>query len=313
MGSRMQAERRCGSRIRGVALALATLVGAVPLALAPAPASGAAQIGEAFTPAGVVCSPNTTRLQSGSPGGQYAAPFAGVITSWSFAASATDVPRVKLKVARFVGGSSFTIVGESDIETPTPATLNTYPLHIPVQAGDVIGLSTFTAANGPCGRTASGYLFHSRFGDPPVGSTLPYGGPFSGLQFDVAASLEEDCDSDGLGDETQDPELPPIPACDPTPPETTITGGPKNVVKTEKKRAKVTFTFASSEPGTFECSLDGAPFTACSSPSTHKVKAGRRKPKEHTFQVRAIDAAGNPDPAPAADDFKAKRKRKRKK
>jgi hypothetical protein len=84
-------------------------------------------------------------------------------------------------------------------------------------------------------------------------------------------------------------------------------------VKTKKKRAKVTFTFVSSEPGTFECSLDGAPFTPCSSPSTHKVKAGRRKPKEHAFQVRAVDAAGNTDPAPAADDFKAKRKRKRKK
>jgi hypothetical protein len=41
------------------------------------------------------------------------------------------------------------------------------------------------------------------------------------------------------------------------------------------------------------------------------VKAGRRKPKEHTFQVRAIDAAGNPDPTPAADDFRAKRKKKR--
>jgi hypothetical protein len=99
----------------------------------------------------------------------------------------------------------------------------------------------------------------------------------------------------------------------PNPPETTITDGPKNVVKTKKKSAKVTFTFVSSEPGTFECSLDGTPFAPCSSPSTHKVKAGRRKPKEHTFQVRAIDAAGNPDPTPAADDFKAKRKRKRKK
>jgi hypothetical protein len=42
------------------------------------------------------------------------------------------------------------------------------------------------------------------------------------------------------------------------------------------------------------------------------VKAGRRKPKEHTFQIRAIDPAGNADPTPAADDFKAKRKRKRK-
>src|SRR5207249_4019211 len=45
----------------------------------------------------------------------------------------------------------------------------------------------------------------------------------------------------------------------------------------------------------FECSLDGAPFALCTSPSPYAGLA--RTP--HTFAVRAIDQADNPDPSPA--------------
>ncbi len=99
---------------------------------------------------------------------------------------------------------------------------------------------------------------------------------------------------------------PPVlpPAADTTPPETTITKGPPK--KTKKK--KVTFEFISSEPGSsFECSLDGAPFTPCSSP--HKVKA--KKKGKHRFEVRARDGAGNVDPSAASQTWKKKKKRKR--
>jgi subtilisin family serine protease len=71
-------------------------------------------------------------------------------------------------------------------------------------------------------------------------------------------------------------------------PETTISKGPKK--KTKKRKA--TFAFGSDEPGsTFECRVDKKPFVDCTSPRRlKKVKPGR-----HTFQVRAIDAAGNVD------------------
>jgi hypothetical protein len=66
----------------------------------------------------------------------------------------------------------------------------------------------------------------------------------------------------------------------------------------------------SSEPGSsLECSLDGAPFEACTSPLTEKVKA-KPKAKEHELLARATDAAGNVDPTPAIDEFKVKRKRR---
>jgi hypothetical protein len=291
------------ARRRWVAVAAALVVLAVP-----ASAGAATQIGQTFTPTGGGTGPGVTMLQSTSPLGQYAAPLPGVITSWSYEA-ALSVPQLKFKVARPAGPDTFMIVGEDGPRTPTAGTLNTFTTQIPVQAGDVIGLHVVTA--GLVVRAGGGaYFFQQVASDPPPGTTTTFTPAVTSAQIDVSATLEPDADRDGFGDETQD--------CDPTdparaedcaPPETTITSGPKNVVKTKKKRAKVTFTFASSEPGMFECSLDGAPFTPCSSPSTHKVKAGRRKPKEHTFQVRAIDAAGNPDPAPAADDFKAKRKK----
>jgi serine protease len=81
-------------------------------------------------------------------------------------------------------------------------------------------------------------------------------------------------------------------ATDLTPPETTIDSGPSGTMSARGG----TFTFSSSEPGSlFECSLDGAIFGACSSPKAYSgLTIG-----SHTFDVRAVDAAGNRDSSPA--------------
>jgi hypothetical protein len=184
---------------------VAVAVGLVVLAI-PASAGGATQIGETFSPPLATNCSNltpTTYLQSGSPGGQYAAPFAGILTSWSFEASAFP-PQLKLKVARPAGGESFTIVGEGELKTPTPTALNTYPVRIAVQPGDVIGL--YAATSGRCARSRPGYTYHFFEGDPAPGSTPLFVDPVS-VQLDISAILEPDCDSDGFGDETQDPSV----------------------------------------------------------------------------------------------------------
>jgi hypothetical protein len=77
------------------------------------------------------------------------------------------------------------------------------------------------------------------------------------------------------------------------PPETTIVSGPTSPTR----EVSATFAFSSSKPdGRFECSLDGAVATACTSPY---VAAGPLAAGTHTFTVTAIDAAGRADPTPA--------------
>jgi hypothetical protein len=265
----------------------------------PAGAGGATQLGETFTPPSGFCDPGFTNLTTASPGPQYAVPFDGVLTSWSYQADASPQV-VNFKVARNAGGANFTIVAESGNQTPAPGALLTLPLRVSVRAGDAIGIYT---SNEECGRSAAGYSTFYKPSDTPVGTTAAFTGPAS-YQLDVAAVLEPDADNDGYGDETQD-------GCpsDPTdhgdciPADTTITSGPPD--KTKKKSA--TFTFTSDDPGaTFECSLDGGAFASCTSPTSLKVKKGK-----HIFQVRSVDPAGNIDASAATDQWKVKKKRKK--
>ena len=79
---------------------------------------------------------------------------------------------------------------------------------------------------------------------------------------------------------------------DTTPPDTSITTKPSD----PSNVPTANFTFTSTESGsTFECSLDGAALTACTSPKNYGSLANG----SHNFQVRATDGAGNTDLTPA--------------
>lgn len=83
---------------------------------------------------------------------------------------------------------------------------------------------------------------------------------------------------------------------DTTPPDTTIVSGPAG--RTQAR--DVTFEFTSNEENvTYECNLDGAGFTACSSPATFTGLAEGA----HTLEVRARDPLGSVDPTPASRSF----------
>jgi hypothetical protein len=76
-------------------------------------------------------------------------------------------------------------------------------------------------------------------------------------------------------------------------PDTIITGGPPSPVASTSAR----FSFTSTQPGsTFECSLNGASYRACTSP----IDYSGFLEGAHTFAVQATDPAGNVDASPAS-------------
>ena len=78
---------------------------------------------------------------------------------------------------------------------------------------------------------------------------------------------------------------------DATAPQTSVSSRPP--VRATARTAR--FAFSANEPGTFECRLDSGPFLRCTSPRTYpRLRVG-----VHRFEVRAVDAAGNPDATPA--------------
>jgi Bacterial Ig-like domain len=68
-------------------------------------------------------------------------------------------------------------------------------------------------------------------------------------------------------------------------PLTTIAGGPPSLTNDPTP----TFTFAADEPASFQCRMDATAFANCNSPNTTAALADGA----HTFEVRAIDTAGN--------------------
>ena len=87
---------------------------------------------------------------------------------------------------------------------------------------------------------------------------------------------------------------------DSTAPETTIDSGPSGPTASNDP----SFSFSGSDAGgsgvaSFECKLDDGAFEPCSSPQAYSDLPDGL----HSFQVRAIDAAGNVDQSPASRSF----------
>jgi hypothetical protein len=284
------------------AFLLALAAGA--LIAAPAPAGAATTIGETFVPTVDCGNPNSSFFQTTDPtaGPSWTIPVAGVITSWSFQAAAGADEIVRLKVGRTAGTHIYTTVARSNKETTPAGTVGTFLTRISTQAGDMIGF--LHQSGGRCaGGGPGGVLHFTNPGDPGPGETNFYGSSMN-FKLDISAQLEPDADNDGFGDETQDA-CPSLAATqlECVPPETTITQPPP--AKTRK--SSVTMAFDSSEPGsTFGCSVDGGPFTACTSPATFSISKGT-----HTIAVQATDGVGNVDPTPATATTKRKKKKKK--
>jgi hypothetical protein len=296
--------------MRGTAARIACVSAAIALA-GPA-AAQAVVIGETNTPSPLACfavasgfnEPSTYVQAAEGLTPIYAAPFDGVITSWSHQANATPgTNQLKLKVLRSgVDPGTYIVVASSAAPVTTPDELNTYGVRIPVQDGDTIGLTTLAAGFGCRFDGGVGDVVSADFdADPDPGDSIQTQADFPEERLNVSARLEPDADGDGFGDETQDgcPSEPlsqlPCPAVVPAAPDTFIKKRPPNKVKGRR----VTYKFAADVEGaTFECKLDRRPYRSCVSPKNLRVKPGR-----HKFRVRA-SASGLVDATPAADRFR---------
>lgn len=83
----------------------------------------------------------------------------------------------------------------------------------------------------------------------------------------------------------------PHPAPPSATPGTWISSGPVGAVR----ERDAVFTFGGTRAARFECALDGAAFSRCSSPAAAAALADG----EHAIRVRAVDANGRADPTPA--------------
>jgi hypothetical protein len=265
------------------------------------------------------------------PGVELTSPSDGVIVRWRVrrgeGPGVLGADKVSLRVLKSTATlNRYTAAGTSSAHEVPNSTeepdgkIWVFPTQLPIKAGETIGLGT-TAGEFPYS-SKIGASFLERINPLADGKTATFDEGFVTDKFiDLNADVEPDCDSDGLGDETQDSSIPQTAACGfvppppvagppppaPISPDTRIVKGPKKRITTHGRRATVSFRFSSEDPAaSFECKLDKGKYRSCSSPQLYLVKATSNL-RKHTFSVRARNAAGTVDPTPATRTFKDKR------
>ena len=263
---------------------------------------GAVTLGRVAPTGSSSCADDTLWLQYHSNPAQPTTwvPFDGVITSVSSFANSQPVARIQAVFLRETQNpSTLDIVQRTPVLLLQPSQLNTFPVRIPVQAREVLGIRLVTGGarcveNGAV--ADSTYIGNSYDGDTtfmPITDTPQ--------MTNISAVWEPDQDGDGYGDVSQDrcPAL--ASAHDPCPaPVTTIKKQPKKRITAHRVKIKFTTDVAGSA---FACSIDGRSFKACHSPFKGRFQSGT-----HTVRVQATSPLGVVG-QPVTVQFKVKPKR----
>ena len=100
--------------------------------------------------------------------------------------------------------------------------------------------------------------------------------------------------TDGTGDDTGTVTVTVTKKAEQSVPDTTITGAPRDGTRAKTANIRFTATGPGAAAATFECSLDGSAWQACTSPKVYRDLADG----EHEVRVRAVGAGGT-DATPA--------------
>jgi hypothetical protein len=123
-------------------------------------------------------------------GTSYAVPSAGLLTTWSTVAGPFG-GQIGLKVYRPLGGPKFQVVGQDGPRPLLASQRNSFPVAIPVQAGDVVGVSVPASGSPVCAFTtglgADVYRFNP--GSAPNGAVIDFGSSGSEDRVNIEASL----------------------------------------------------------------------------------------------------------------------------
>jgi hypothetical protein len=180
----------------------ALVVPALSLGLA-APASAATTFGSGCE-ANNSSTTATVVLAAGAGGSAVASPVSGVVTRAAFnvPSSAPEAFPSKVKVVQPTGGAGFSVVAQSDV-LPVPNRPATFPVRLPIAAGQLIGLSgTGNYGTLICTGSAGAKVYVAP-GDVAPGGTAAWS-EATDIAIPLSVTVEPDVDGDGFGDETQD-------------------------------------------------------------------------------------------------------------
>jgi hypothetical protein len=181
----------------------------------PAAAQAATTVGSSLRTRAnlfIRCNTTCTAIQSARPGGEgLEIPDDGVITRWRVRAATQGAVRLRIVRKESNGGYTSITVGDevslNKAHAPGQDVLYEFPVRIPVQAGDTIGLDRDSRAGG---------IFHSYSTDtsyavadfaPRLKDAAIDQQPTSnstGRELLLNVDVEKDGDGDGFGDESQD-------------------------------------------------------------------------------------------------------------
>src|ERR1700750_382275 len=178
-----------------------TLIGALAAAATLAPAAQASISIGSLAPPDIVClsldGQPFTQLQLGLAGGvPFSAPSNGVITSFQVHSGDSRMTELVFKAARpAMPAGHYTIIGQQAAGPQTADAITTTLTRIPVQTGDVIGMSVLGGSCVSSGGMGDSLGTADMEGDIQPGQTNNYADDQQTL-LPIAATIEPDADGD---------------------------------------------------------------------------------------------------------------------